>query len=259
MMTTEQKPAEERSFHPTELAQALKVAAPEWSDAAALHIAGSIWDGLHQSYLAGREKVPDSCRERFDRLIADVEIANREGAEALDDSPEFSGLAEALPRRRRGRLSPTGSGSAELDPALRDRLRGRSAMSTLLVEHRCVSGKTQSGSSTICVKCLGRNNLFDELCLRMADCGVPVHFQPGLARFLIGGIRPGGFLTAVLENDLREAMAQSDGKSRAGLFSIVSFLHNDVPAPSSGSVEKVAAWQAMADEERADVIGACLR
>lgn len=76
----------------------------------------------------------------------------------------------------------------------------------------------------------------------LTEYGVPEHLHGGLVRYLVQHIQPGHFLTAVLENDLREAMGRADDVSRAGLYSIVLFLYNDAPAPCWGSPEAVAAW-----------------
>lgn len=72
--------------------------------------------------------------------------------------------------------------------------------------------------------------------------GVPEHLQDGLRRYLLHGIQPGHFLTAVLENNLFEAMARADLVSRAGLFGLVSHLYNEAPRGCYGSREIVQAW-----------------
>ncbi len=76
----------------------------------------------------------------------------------------------------------------------------------------------------------------------MQSAGVPEHLQGGLMRYLVHRIPPGHFLTAVLSNDLKEAMGRADEASRAGLYQIVSFLYNDAPAPCWGTPGKVWAW-----------------
>jgi hypothetical protein len=63
-----------------------------------------------------------------------------------------------------------------------------------------------------------------------------------LWRFATHGVPCGGFLTAVLENDLMEAMNRADESSRANLFNICSFVYNDLPAGCHGSREAVAKW-----------------
>lgn len=56
------------------------------------------------------------------------------------------------------------------------------------------------------------------------------------------GCPTGGFLEAVLSNDLARAMGQADSSNRAGLFYIVDFVYNEMPSDSWGTPDKVAAW-----------------
>lgn len=79
---------------------------------------------------------------------------------------------------------------------------------------------------------------------------VPEHLHGGLLRYLLLGLRPGHFLTAVLENNLAEAFGRADETSRAGLFSLVTFLYNDVPRSAWGSPAKVEDWMTACAVER---------
>jgi hypothetical protein len=72
--------------------------------------------------------------------------------------------------------------------------------------------------------------------------GVPDHLIGGLVRYIINGIEPGGFLEAVLCNDLKEAFARGDEDSLNGLRRVVMFLYNDTPCGCWGSREKYANW-----------------
>ena len=76
------------------------------------------------------------------------------------------------------------------------------------------------------------------------DDKIPPHTQPGLELYLEERIEPGGFLRAVLENNLREAMGRADQINRYALFDIVSWLFTNAPSASWGSPEKVATWLA---------------
>ena len=49
----------------------------------------------------------------------------------------------------------------------------------------------------------------------------------------------GHFLTALVENDLAQAINRADNTSRRLLFDYVSFLYNRAPAECWGSKEKV--------------------
>ncbi len=52
----------------------------------------------------------------------------------------------------------------------------------------------------------------------------------------------GGFLEAVLSNDLMGAMGRADEENRADLFEICGYVYNDIPAPCHGSPSKVREW-----------------
>jgi hypothetical protein len=59
---------------------------------------------------------------------------------------------------------------------------------------------------------------------------VPAHITASLFRYLNHQIPPGGFLTAVLRNDLRGAINLGDDEAVAGLPGLVRFIYNCVPA-----------------------------
>ena len=59
----------------------------------------------------------------------------------------------------------------------------------------------------------------------------------------------GHFVTAVLENNLTEAVFRADSNSLAGLADIVRFVYWEIPHSSHGSKEKVDAWLRGSKEE----------
>lgn len=71
---------------------------------------------------------------------------------------------------------------------------------------------------------------------------VPEHLRSGLQLYIERGLPPGHFLTAVLENDLMEAMGRADEISRAGLFTLCQFLYCYAPRGCHGSRLKVYEW-----------------
>lgn len=71
---------------------------------------------------------------------------------------------------------------------------------------------------------------------------VPEHCREGLVNYLRYGWRPGGFLRAVLENDLAEACRQADETNRYALYDYIFVLYNDAPADAWGSPERVQGW-----------------
>jgi len=58
------------------------------------------------------------------------------------------------------------------------------------------------------------------------------------------GTSVGDFLTAVLENDLSEAVGRADDSNLGNLPAFVGYLYNEAPAACHGSKAKVQAWYA---------------
>lgn len=83
-----------------------------------------------------------------------------------------------------------------------------------------------------------RDGLFQAMFVR----GIPQHMHDGLADYILHGVEPGPFLTAVLEGDLFEALGRADGTNVNALDAYGMFLYNDAPAGCYGSVDKYAAW-----------------
>ena len=63
-----------------------------------------------------------------------------------------------------------------------------------------------------------------------------------LDRYVNHQIPTGGFLQAVLENDLKEACARADDINRYRLFEIVQYCYNEIPSICWGTPEKVSKW-----------------
>jgi hypothetical protein len=55
-------------------------------------------------------------------------------------------------------------------------------------------------------------------------------------------IKPGGFLTAVLENNLIAAVGQADEQNINRLREICAYVYNKIPFESWGSKVEVANW-----------------
>lgn len=65
-----------------------------------------------------------------------------------------------------------------------------------------------------------------------------------LNRYVFDHLPPGGFLYAVLTNNLKESFARADDQNLSALPAIVSFMYNHMPADCQGSPQRVAAWLA---------------
>jgi len=72
---------------------------------------------------------------------------------------------------------------------------------------------------------------------------VPPHMRDGFKLWIEHGISPGSFGMAVLNNDLKEAVARADHINKIHLTTIVSWLYNFAPIDCWGSYEKTNAWQ----------------
>jgi hypothetical protein len=70
---------------------------------------------------------------------------------------------------------------------------------------------------------------------RFQDRSVPEHDHGSLVRYILDGVIPGGFLQAVLSNDLREACARADDQNLFAIPVIVAWLYNYAPANCWGS------------------------
>jgi len=63
-----------------------------------------------------------------------------------------------------------------------------------------------------------------------------------LKNYVEVGVPPGGFLEAVLSNDLKEAFGRADINNRYAMFDIVSYCWNHIPSQCWGSKETVTEW-----------------
>ena len=59
--------------------------------------------------------------------------------------------------------------------------------------------------------------------------GLPVGLRDGMRRYIEDGVEPGGFLTAVLANNLRDAVFYADDENLPRLADIVRWCYNEIP------------------------------
>ncbi len=79
---------------------------------------------------------------------------------------------------------------------------------------------------------------------------VPPTLHNGLVLYLTQGIRPGSFLTAVLSNQLVQAVNAGDESSLAALVPLVRWLYMAAPALSWSSESNMQAWIQMNRRQR---------
>lgn len=73
---------------------------------------------------------------------------------------------------------------------------------------------------------------------------IPERMQDALKRYVHERIQPGQFLTAVLRNDLKEAVGRADDENLPLLPLYVRWLYNVAPGCCWGSPENVKEWLA---------------
>jgi len=71
---------------------------------------------------------------------------------------------------------------------------------------------------------------------------IPYYTLEGLYQYVDNHIPTGGFLAAILSNDLFGAVNQADVNNSKALVSIIHFVYMEVPSISCGSKDKMLAW-----------------
>lgn len=71
---------------------------------------------------------------------------------------------------------------------------------------------------------------------------VPPHMWGGIERYFLKRIPPGGFLSALLSNDLMEAFGCADDENASAMQNWCRFLYNYAPRGSYGSPEAFMNW-----------------
>lgn len=79
---------------------------------------------------------------------------------------------------------------------------------------------------------------------------IPSRMMSGINMWVTHGIRPGSFLNAVLENNLRSACECADDENIVNLPAYIAYFYNDAPSQCWGSKEKVDAWEKMMADRR---------
>lgn len=71
---------------------------------------------------------------------------------------------------------------------------------------------------------------------------IPGYMMGGLKRYIENHIPPGDFLTAIICNDLFEAVGRADDVNAANIPAYVGYFYNEAPSACWGSKEKMKAW-----------------
>ena len=84
--------------------------------------------------------------------------------------------------------------------------------------------------------------LTDKQKAKMWEYGIPEYMHGGIIRYYENGIPPGDFLTAVINNDLKEAIGRADDTSVNALKAYVMWFYNQAPTGSWGHEGAVDEW-----------------
>lgn len=79
---------------------------------------------------------------------------------------------------------------------------------------------------------------------------IDAHMMEGIRNYVEHGIEPGSFLSAVICNDLKGAVAAADFRNMPNLPAFVGYFYNEAPSQCWGSNEKMIAWMAKRSVER---------
>lgn len=71
---------------------------------------------------------------------------------------------------------------------------------------------------------------------------IPERTRASIDRYVADHVEPGGFVRAVLENNLKESFGRADSENREALFDIVCYCYNEVPLNCWGSPDRVQKW-----------------
>ena len=86
---------------------------------------------------------------------------------------------------------------------------------------------------------------------------IPPAMRAGLVRFVAYGEAPGGFLYAVLCNELVEAFDRADSTNRQIVGSYVAWLLSEAPRVAWGNPQRVREWCEFDNRTAADIRREC--
>jgi len=84
----------------------------------------------------------------------------------------------------------------------------------------------------------------------MKQYSIPERMRDSITRYIEDKIAPGDFLSAVIMNNLAEAIGRADDENIRNLPAYVNFFYNHAPSQCWGSPEKMATWLGGKTEDR---------
>lgn len=125
--------------------------------------------------------------------------------------------------------------------------------------HRCGGGIAADEETAID----GSGNLIHGATAECEPYGIPKFTLEAIKDWVANGRIAGGFLEAVLVNDLGLAVERADRSNEAALPAIIRYLYNETPRDCHGSRERVNTWRGTnappePEIEEDDVVGALI-
>ena len=71
---------------------------------------------------------------------------------------------------------------------------------------------------------------------------IPERMMPGIRLYVEHGVQPGSFLSAVIQNNLSEAVGRADDENLKNIPAFVAYFYNECPSNCWGSPEKMQSW-----------------
>jgi len=84
--------------------------------------------------------------------------------------------------------------------------------------------------------------MFEEVRRGLESCGIPERMRGAIVRYIFEGSIPGGFLKAIITNDLKNAVGRADDENLAILNRYIVFFYNHAPAGCWGGPEQFENW-----------------
>lgn len=92
------------------------------------------------------------------------------------------------------------------------------------------------------------------LWLDWGDYVISEQIKEGMENYVFYGIEPGGFLSAVICNDLSNAVRRADIHNRKdyALYALIGFIDHKLPSGCWGSLQAFKDWMADVDGNRTE-------
>ena len=83
----------------------------------------------------------------------------------------------------------------------------------------------------------------NDLVAKMAHYDIPDYMRQSLAGYILNGHQVGGFLAALLSNDLKKTFNDADDQNALVVGGYMKFLYNQAPAACWGSEKNFVGWR----------------